>query len=183
MVETTAATLAKDGGVQGHIIHADMAYPDPVPLAETTPVQDVSTVDNAVAINEPTTAFLDSKLSSTPYQNPLNLSQAPLIELSDVPDFAVDAEAEAKIRAKCARFTEWCAREGILAPKLEYPSFFEGGLVGVRVTKPIEHREGFLYVPYKCLITVWKCLHDRELRDFYIENPKLFNRESCSDWE
>lgn len=34
---------------------------------------------------------------------------------------------------KCLRFTKWCDEVGIKFPKLEYPSFFDGGLVGVKV--------------------------------------------------
>lgn len=53
-------------------------------------------------------------------------------------------------------FREWCDKEGVLQPKLEYPAYFEGGLLGVRCKEDIEHREGFLYVPYKMLISVGK---------------------------
>ena len=34
---------------------------------------------------------------------------------------------------KCKAFTDWCARVGIEFPRLEYPGYFEGGLVGVKV--------------------------------------------------
>ena len=39
-------------------------------------------------------------------------------------------------------------------PKLQYPAYFEGGLVGMMATEPIEHREAFLSIPYKMLLTV-----------------------------
>ena len=39
-------------------------------------------------------------------------------------------------------------------PKLEYPAYFEGGLVGVKAVSPIEHRESFMSIPYKMLMTV-----------------------------
>jgi len=34
---------------------------------------------------------------------------------------------------KCSRFTQWCKEVGILYPKLDYPAFFDGGLVGAKV--------------------------------------------------
>ena len=39
-------------------------------------------------------------------------------------------------------------------PKLEFPAYFEDGLVGIRVKEDIEHREAFIYVPYKMMISV-----------------------------
>ena len=41
-------------------------------------------------------------------------------------------------------------------PKLEYPAYFEGGLLGVRCKEDIEHREAYLFVPYKMLMSVGK---------------------------
>ena len=38
---------------------------------------------------------------------------------------------------KCKAFTDWCARVGIEFPRLEYPGYFEGGLVGVKVMQDI----------------------------------------------
>ena len=34
-------------------------------------------------------------------------------------------------------FNEWCAKEGVHMPKLEYPAYFEGGLLGTKVTEDI----------------------------------------------
>jgi hypothetical protein len=33
---------------------------------------------------------------------------------------------------KCKVFTDWCDKVGIKMPKLEYPAFFDGDLLGVR---------------------------------------------------
>lgn len=41
-------------------------------------------------------------------------------------------------------------------PKLEYPAYFEDGLIGVRVKAKIEHREAYMSVPYKMMLTVAK---------------------------
>ena len=48
-------------------------------------------------------------------------------------------------------------------PKLEYPAYFEGGLVGVRALEPIEHREAFIKVPYKMLMTIDAAVNHPEL--------------------
>ena len=57
---------------------------------------------------------------------------------------------------KCKVFTDWCIKNGIEFPNQEYPAYFEGGLVGVRALTPIEHRQAFLKVPFKCLMSIDK---------------------------
>ena len=61
---------------------------------------------------------------------------------------------------KCKVFTDWCEAEGIIYPKCEYPAFFEGGILGVRATEEIKHREMICSVPFKCIITLDKALAD-----------------------
>jgi len=39
-------------------------------------------------------------------------------------------------------------------PKLEYPAYFEHGLLGVKCTEDIGHREAFMYIPYKMVFSV-----------------------------
>jgi hypothetical protein len=51
-------------------------------------------------------------------------------------------------------FNEWCQKEGVLMPKLHYPAYFENGLIGARCKEDIQHREAFLYIPYKMLLSV-----------------------------
>jgi len=34
---------------------------------------------------------------------------------------------------KAIRFREWCEKNGVKMTKLEYPAFFEGDLIGVKV--------------------------------------------------
>ena len=35
---------------------------------------------------------------------------------------------------KCEVFNRWCRENGVIMPKLEYPAYFEGRLVGMRAT-------------------------------------------------
>ena len=51
-------------------------------------------------------------------------------------------------------FNSWCEREGVKIPKLEYPTVFEGGLLGARVKEDIQHREAFLFIPFKMLMSL-----------------------------
>ena len=53
-------------------------------------------------------------------------------------------------------FLNWCKAEGVIMPKLQYPAYFENGLVGVRCASDIENREAFLYVPFKMILSVSK---------------------------
>ena len=68
-------------------------------------------------------------------------------------------------------------------PKLQYPAYFEGGLVGVRATEPIKHREAFLSVPYKMLMTVDGAQRHPVLGPIIAENPQLFSEDEKGDWE
>ena len=38
---------------------------------------------------------------------------------------------------KFTMFLKWCKDEGVIMPKLEYPAYFENGLVGVRCKEDI----------------------------------------------
>ena len=67
-------------------------------------------------------------------------------------------------------------------PKLEYPAYFEGGLVGVRATASIVHREAFIKIPYKMLMTVDAAQNHPELGQVIDENPELFS-DKKGDWE
>ena len=60
--------------------------------------------------------------------------------------------ADASDKYEC--FLSWCSSEGVIMPKLEFPAYFEGGLLGTRVTQDIQHREAYLFVPYKMLLSV-----------------------------
>ena len=56
-------------------------------------------------------------------------------------------------------------------PKLEYPAYFEGGLVGMRAIAPIEHREAFLAIPYRMLMTVASAQQHPVLGPIITDNP------------
>lgn len=77
---------------------------------------------------------------------------------------------------------DWCKKVGIYCPKLQYPSFFEGGLVGARVLEPIAHREAFMFVPYSVIISLDKCQSHEILGPIYANNANIFSEE-CNDWE
>ena len=68
-------------------------------------------------------------------------------------------------------------------PKLEYPGYFKGGLVGVKAVEPIEHRESFMSIPYKMLMTVDRAQKHPVLGQVISENPEIFSEEEKGDWE
>ena len=68
-------------------------------------------------------------------------------------------------------------------PKLQYPAYFEGDLLGAKVTEDIEHREAFIFVPYKMLITTGKAKVHPVLKKIIAENPEAFSQEGNPDWE
>ena len=84
---------------------------------------------------------------------------------------------------KCEVFNAWCRANGVKQPKVDYPAYFEGGLVGVKAIAPIEHREAFLGIPYKMLMTVAGAQAHPILGPIIAENPQVFSEEEKGDWE
>ena len=84
---------------------------------------------------------------------------------------------------KCKVFNDWCVENGVVMPKCEYPYYFEGDLVGVRATAPIEHREAFMAIPYKMLMTVDGAQQHEVLGPIIEDNPLLFSEDEKGDWE
>ena len=68
-------------------------------------------------------------------------------------------------------------KEGVIMPKLEYPAYFEDGqLLGVKCLEDIEHHEGFLYVPFKMVMSVQKAKRHPVLTKIISENKKCFRQ-------
>ena len=93
----------------------------------------------------------------------------PLININQV---YKDSQAD-----KMTIFMSWCAENGVKMPKLEYPAVFEQGLLGVRAKESIEHREAFLFVPFKMLITLELAQEHPIIGHVYKENPQLFTKD------
>ena len=93
----------------------------------------------------------------------------PLININQV---YKDSQAD-----KMTIFMSWCAENGVKMPKLEYPAVFEQGLLGVRAKEPIKHREAFLFVPFKMLITLELAQEHPIIGHVYKENPQLFTKD------
>jgi len=80
-------------------------------------------------------------------------------------------------------FNEWCKKEGMIQPKLEYPAYFENGLVGVRCKEDILNREAYLYVPFKMMLSISKVQNDTVLGPIVLEHPECFDEAKGHDWE
>ena len=59
-------------------------------------------------------------------------------------------------------------------PKLQYPHVFDHGLIGTACKEDIKHREAFLYVPHKIMISVNKTKENPILKKIINENPHIF---------
>ena len=71
-------------------------------------------------------------------------------------------------------------------PKLEYPSLFDGNLIGVKCKEEIAHHEAFLYVPLSITISVNGTKNHDILGPIINENPEIFDEDFedvCADWE
>ena len=67
-------------------------------------------------------------------------------------------------------FNSWCEREGVVMPKLKYPAWFDG-LLGIECTDEIKHRESFMFVPMKMLMTLGKARNHPVLGKIIEQNP------------
>lgn len=108
--------------------------------------------------------------------------EVPKRNKNNIEYFLGDDEEDLKID-KYKLFLDWCDKEGVHMPKLEYPAYFEGGLCGTRVKEDIEHREAYLYVPYKMLLSVNGTQEHHILGPIIIDNPQCFLEDDCDDWE
>jgi len=84
---------------------------------------------------------------------------------------------------KFTMFNEWCAKEGVIMPKLEYPAYFEGGLLGMRCKEDIYHREAYIMVPVKMTVSLDKAYSHPVLSKIIDENPECFDKDTNADWE
>ena len=68
-------------------------------------------------------------------------------------------------------------------PKLEYPAVFENGLVGVRCKEEIKHREAYMYVPFKMMLSIKKTQYHEILGPIILDHPNVFETDQNEDWE
>lgn len=66
---------------------------------------------------------------------------------SQVTDVAPSENDQQQVKQKCRRFLDWFYANGGVCSKLDYPAFFDGGLVGVKANAQIKHQEAYLFIP------------------------------------
>ena len=68
-------------------------------------------------------------------------------------------------------------------PKMEYPAYFEGGLLGVRCKEQVEHREAYMFIPLKMVMSLAKAQQHPVLKPIIAENSECFDAEENGDYE
>ena len=66
-------------------------------------------------------------------------------------------------------------------PKVQYPAYFENGLLGMRCIEDIQNREAFIFVPYKMVISRAKIENHAVLGEIIEKCPQCFLQEQNSD--
>jgi hypothetical protein len=66
-------------------------------------------------------------------------------------------------------------------PKLHFPAYFEGGLVGVSALETIEHGDMIISVPFGMLISDLTAKSDPLIGKIVLKNPKFFNPTDIKD--
>lgn len=59
---------------------------------------------------------------------------------------------------KFEMFNKWCQEQGVIMPKIEYPAFFDGGLIGMRCKEEVKHREAYIFIPLKMVMSIGKAI-------------------------
>ena len=80
-------------------------------------------------------------------------------------------------------FKEWCTKEGVIMPKLEWPVDFGNGIVGMQCKEAILRREAYIYVPYKMHFTINKVLKNVDLVKIMPLYPECFDSRRTSECE
>ena len=85
---------------------------------------------------------------------------------------------------KFTMFNAWCKKEGVVMPKLQYPAYFDNGeLLGVKCLEQIEHREAYMFVPLKMVMSLQKAWEHPVLGKIIDENPEVFMEGKHCDYE
>ena len=89
-------------------------------------------------------------------------------------DYYLLDEGETDDRDRMLMFKKWCESEGVIMPKIEYPAYFENGILGLKCKEDINQREAFIYVPYKMVINYYKLVEHPVLRPILDAHPECF---------
>ena len=68
-------------------------------------------------------------------------------------------------------------------PHLEYPAYFDGGLLGVKCKKDIRYHEAYMCVPFKMIMSLEKAYIHPVLKKIIEENQDCFEEDFNQDFE
>ena len=68
-------------------------------------------------------------------------------------------------------------------PKCEYPAYFDGGLLGIKCKEDIKHRDVYIYIPYKMLLSIKSTQEHAVLGEIVKAHPECFSAEKNDDHE
>ena len=84
---------------------------------------------------------------------------------------------------KFTMFNDWCQKEGAIMPHLEYPAYFDGGLLGVKCKKDIKYHEAYMCIPFKMIMSLEKAYIHPVLKKIIDENQDCFGADFNQDFE
>ena len=88
-----------------------------------------------------------------------------------------------KTKDKYDIFNEWMYSNGLIMPNIEYPAKFNGGLIGCRARKDIQHRETIMAIPYKLVITLKMVREHPAFGHIIRKFPTIFDEKINADAE
>ena len=80
-------------------------------------------------------------------------------------------------------FLDWCRKEGVIGPKLDYPAIFENGVMGIGCKEEIKHQEMYLAIPYKMIYSASKVANNPLLAPIIQKHPECFTSDQMIQWQ
>lgn len=84
---------------------------------------------------------------------------------------------------KYEMFNEWAAKNGALTPKMQWPAWFDDGLLGAKVIADVQHREAHTLVPFRMILSCKRTRAHPILGPICEKYPACFEDGRSDDWE
>lgn len=88
-------------------------------------------------------------------------------------------QANKQTRERFKKFYNWCKKQGIWNPKVQYPVMFGAGdsqYPGMMALEDIGPDESFIKVPSRLIVSTAKAWREPALQHVYYENPEVFGK-------
>lgn len=98
-------------------------------------------------------------------------------------DYYLLGDEFVEIKDRMTMLVEWCQKEGLIMPKLKYPAYFAGGVIGIKCSEDIQHHEVYMAIPYKMIFSTDKVQQHQVLAPVIMRYPNCFDKDTTQEWQ